>query len=245
MPYPSGQQYIDLHTHIAWNYPYIFSIRSLVKPLEIESFQPSAAAVSIGLHPWYIEPGKEHKLIELVRDASLNPNVMAIGECGIDLKIETQYRLQEKVFLKQAAIAEELKKPLVIHCVKAYQQLTNLLKQQKPKVPWIFHGFNNNEQVAMELINHGAYLSVGADLLKDNSKIRKSFPLLPPDHLFLETDEWQQPVWKLYAEAVKLLGITEKILKQHLFDNFRNCFPIHQDSESKIGTNEVLLVQKL
>jgi TatD DNase family protein len=232
MSYPTENQYIDIHTHTAWNYPHIFSIRNLVKPLEIESYQPSATPISIGLHPWFIEPGKEHKLIDLVLEASSQTNVFAIGECGIDLKIETQYGLQEKIFLKHAAIAEESKKPLIIHCVKAYQQLTNLLKQQKPQIPWIFHGFNNTEQVALELINHGAYLSIGADLLKENSKIRRSLASLPLDHIFLETDEWQQPIWKLYAEAVKLLGITEKILKQQLFDNFRKCFPEQQDSGS-------------
>jgi TatD DNase family protein len=224
MPYPTENQYIDIHTHTAWNYPHIFSIRSLEKPEEIESFSESNAPVSIGLHPWYITPGKEHHLIELVNNGARHFNVLAIGECGIDLKFELQYGLQEKVFLKQASIGEELRKPLIIHCVRAYHQFKNLLIQQKPTVPWIFHGFNNNEQVALDLVRQGAYLSIGEDLFKENSKIRKSFHAIPLDNIFLETDEWNQPVWKLYAEAASLLSIPEKELKLQVFENYQRCF---------------------
>ncbi|NVO21010.1 MAG: TatD family hydrolase [Bacteroidetes bacterium] len=221
-PFPG--QYIDIHTHISWNYPHIFSIKSLVKPSEIEDYKTSETAISIGLHPWYIVPGKEHAIIAKLKSIAVEPDVMAIGECGIDLKIETAYGFQEKIFLKQAEIAEEVKKPLIIHCVRAYQQLAKLMVQNKPGVPWIFHGFNHNEQVAEELIKQGAYLSIGADLLKDNSKISKSFIKLPMDYIFLETDEWQQPVWKLYAEASRLLSVTDKVLKEAIFQNYQRCF---------------------
>jgi TatD DNase family protein len=235
MLYPTENQYIDIHTHTTWHYPHIFSIRSLVKPGEQQTLPGASLASSVGLHPWYIEPGKENKVIAWIKEAASLSSVLALGECGIDLKIGTAYGLQEKVFLKQAAIAEELKKPLVIHCVKAYQQLLNLLIQQKPSVRWIFHGYNHNEQVAGDLIKNGAYLSVGADLLKENSKIRRSFPSLPPDRIFLETDDWQQPVWKLYAEAAKLLFMPEKDLKQRVLENFRACFPLGVEEESTNG----------
>jgi TatD DNase family protein len=225
MPYPTGQQYIDLHTHIAWNYPHIFGIRSLVKPQELETFRDLTTPVSVGLHPWFIDLQSNDQVIALVREAAALPHILAIGECGIDLKKDTPFALQEKVFLEQAAIAEEVNKPLVIHCVRAYQQLSNLLRQLKPTVPWIFHGYNHNGQVAQELIRQGAYLSIGADFLKENSKIRKSLPALPLDHIFFETDEWQQPVWKLYAEVARLISIPEKELKLQVFENFRICFP--------------------
>jgi TatD DNase family protein len=242
MLYPAENQYIDIHTHTVWHYPHIFSIRSLVKPEEQEALPEVSYAASVGLHPWFIEPGKENKVIAWVKETAIVPSVLAIGECGIDLKIGTAYGLQEKVFLKQAAIAEELKKPLVIHCVKAYQQLLNLIIKQKPSIPWIFHGFNNNEQVAADLIRQGAYLSIGADLLKENSKIRKALSSISLKHIFFETDEWQQPVWKLYTEASKLLSIPEKDLKLQVLENFKACFPFRVNEVSTNGheldTNE-------
>ena len=235
---PTVSQYVDIHTHTAWNYPHIFSIRSLVKPGEMESFRLLRVPVSVGIHPWFINQDKEDEMIAMILEAVVMPHVLAVGECGIDLKIDTPFKLQEKVFLKQAVIAEEVKKPLIIHCVRAYQQLLRLLQQQKPTIPWIIHGFNHNEQVAGELIKHGAYLSIGADFLKENSRIRKSLPTIPTDHIFFETDAWQQPVWKLYAEATKLLSIPEKELKLQIFENFRTCFLTTNIEESQMRSQK-------
>ncbi len=224
VPYPDEKQFIDVHTHHPWNYPHIFSIRNYVDRIEIETSRQLKTAISVGVHPWKCKPGEEEKFLELVKQASTLPHVLAIGECGIDLKIETPIEFQEKVFLQQALLADEIKKPLIIHCVKAYQQFSQLLQKQKPGVPWIFHGFNNTLQLAEELTGNGAYLSVGFDLLKENSKIRAAFYHLPIDQLFFETDEMQQPVWKLYAEAAKIFRISEKDLKKHVFENFERCF---------------------
>jgi TatD DNase family protein len=224
MQFPNANQYIDIHSHSNWNYPHIYSIRCLSKPEELENYREFARPITLGLHPWYIDPRTSRKVLEMVAEAAEFQTVLAIGECGIDLKIDLPYEQQEKVFLKQLAIAEKAQKPLIIHCVRAYQQLTNILLGNKPGVPWIFHGFNNNEQVAAELIRNGAYLSIGADLLKENSKIRKSFGSIPLNRIFLETDDWQQPVWKLYAEATRLLSIPEKELKFQILENFKACF---------------------
>ena len=224
MLYPAVNQYIDIHTHHPWNYPNIFSIRNYVEKAELESALNLDHALSAGVHPWKCQPGEEDEFLELVKQASVLPNFLAIGECGIDLKIDTAYDFQEKVFLKQAQVAEETHKPLVIHCVRAYHPLLQLIQNFRPSVPWIFHGFNNTAQVAEQLIKHGAYLSIGQDLTKENSKIRSAFFNLPMESVFFETDEWQQPVWKLYAEAAKVVGWPEKELKQIVFNNFTRCF---------------------
>ncbi len=224
MPLPTENQYIDIHTHTVWNYPYIFSIRSLVKPGEPEGYASCTGPASVGLHPWYILEDNKDEIIAVVRAAASLPHVIAIGECGIDLKKEIPVDMQEQVFRDQAEIALSVNKPLIIHCVKAYHKLTDLLKQIEPSTPWIFHGFNQHEEVAVELTGLGAYLSVGSDLLKENARIRKTILSIPPERLFLETDDWQQPVWKLYGEVSRLLGIPEKELKRQLYLNFMECF---------------------
>jgi len=221
---PLENQFIDLHTHSHHEDPAVFAIRSLVKPGEMELYKTLNRPVSVGLHPWFIDLREVGKMISIVREASKVDHVLAIGECGLDMAIQIVVDQQTKVFIEQTAIAEESGKPLVIHCVKAYPHLLALIKQLKPTVPWIFHGFNHNEQVANDLIRHGAFLSIGSDLLRDNSKIRKSIRLIPPDRIFLETDEWQQPVSKLYAEAANILNISEQQLKAQLRKNFKSCF---------------------
>ena len=230
MLYPTENQYIDLHTHLPWNYPNIFSIRNYVEKSEMEAALQSDHALSAGVHPWKCMPGEEEGFLELVKKASVLPQFLAIGECGIDLKIETACEFQESLFLKQAQIAEEVQKPLLIHCVRAYHQFQQLIQSFKPSVPWIFHGFNNTVQVAEQLVKHGACLSIGQDLTKENSKIRAAFFNLPMESVFFETDEWQQPVWKLYAEAARVIGWPENELKKMVSDNFIRCFKRPENS---------------
>jgi len=223
IPIPNEGQFIDFHTHTKWNYPNIFSIRSLVKPGEAGTYMLHDYPVSIGVHPWFINEARLADEVLQLKEAAAQAHIVMIGECGIDLKCNTPYPLQEKAFIQQAEIAQQLKKPLVVHCVKAYQSLTNYMKQLRPTIPWIFHGFNHNEFVAGELAELGAYFSVGADLFRENSKIRRTITRLPLDRLFFETDEWQQPVWKIYKEAAAILGLPEKTLIGQIHTNYLHC----------------------
>ena len=84
--------------------------------------------------------------------------------------------------------------------------------------------------VAEQLVKHGACLSIGQDLTKENSKIRAAFFNLPMESVFFETDEWQQPVWKLYAEAARVIGWPENELKKMVSDNFIRCFKRPENS---------------
>lgn len=229
MLFPRHDQYIDIHTHINWNFPHIFSVKSLVKPGEPETFTDTSKAVTVGLHPWYINDLTDYGILDTIRLASLSPHVIGIGECGIDLKKEISFETQEKIFIEQLLIAEACKKPLIIHCVKAYHHFQQLIIKSNPGIPWIFHGFNGNLQVATELLKSGAYLSIGSDLFKENSNIRKIAASLPLDRIFFETDEWQQPVWKIYKEMSTLIQKPDTEIKQQIVLNFLSCFGNHKD----------------
>jgi len=220
----SENQYVDVHTHCHSQDETVFTIRSLVKPGELELVSTLNEPLSVGLHPWFIEIGENEAVLDTVRKASHFDHVLAVGECGMDMLTKIPASVQEKVFLEQSKIAEEAGKPLLIHCVRAYSQLVALLKREKPSIPWIFHGFNHNKQIANELIRHGAYLSVGSDLLREHSNIRKSLRSIPMDRIFLETDEYQEPVNKLYTEASCILNLSVLQLKAQIFRNFRSCF---------------------
>lgn len=74
--------------------------------------------------------------------------LVAIGECGLDKVCKTDFVLQQEVFAAHIILANKLKKPLVLHCVKAYDEIIKMLSLHKNLVHVIFHGFNKNPLLA-------------------------------------------------------------------------------------------------
>lgn len=97
--------------------------------------------------------------LKIIEEKLQNQNCLAIGECGLDKRIEMPLEPQISVFEKQLALAEKFGKPVVIHCVAAFQEVIEIKKRLNVKVPMIIHGFSKNIQVADQLINAGFYLS--------------------------------------------------------------------------------------
>ncbi len=81
-------------------------------------------ACSAGIHPWYVDLNEEAQWEALVKYAE-KPQVIAIGECGLDKLCATEWNRQLHLFEKQIVLANELKKPLIIHCVRAYHEVFN------------------------------------------------------------------------------------------------------------------------
>ncbi|MCD7899651.1 MAG: TatD family hydrolase [Bacteroides sp.] len=154
---------------------------------------------SIGFHPWYISAQKQQNW-ELLMEAANLPQVLAIGEAGLDKLTETDLTIQETVFRKQIEISEELHKPLIIHAVRTFNEIVQWKKKIKPAVPWIIHGFRGKKEMAKELIDHGFYLSFG-EKYQDESLLS-----VPVEKIFLETDESKRAITTLYTEAARILS---------------------------------------
>lgn len=118
------------------------------------------AACSVGLHPWRVD---EHwqELVEQVRADAAMPNVWAIGECGLDSLQGCDMKTQEAAFRAQIAVAEAVGKPMVIHCVRAFDQLLRIHKECQPRMPWIVHAFRGKPELAKQLMAKGMLLSFG------------------------------------------------------------------------------------
>lgn len=101
-------------------------------------------------------------------------------------------------------------KPLIIHCVRAYEEVLAIKKEwgtQGDVIPWIFHGFNKKPAVAQMLLRAGAYLSFGAALLVPGSPAAQSLAICPPGRYFLETDDRNDvSIAAVYAAAAAILG---------------------------------------
>jgi TatD DNase family protein len=151
---------------------------------------------------------------------------LAIGECGLDKLSKVDFDLQEEVFVEQIKIANKINKPLIIHCVKAFNELINCLNLNDNKVPVIIHGFNNNENIARVMVNEGFYFSFGKALLGYESNAAKAIKNVGRKNFFLETDDADISIKYIYKKASELLGIDEEIIKQQIQSNFENVFKV-------------------
>ena len=182
----------------------------------------ASAYVSAGLHPWYLREKTLSNDFAELRAYAVRPEVVAVGECGLDKLAATAWDTQCRAFEWQIALAEMLQKPLVIHCVKAFQECLALLKQTT--VPVIFHGVNNRLSVIQPLIDAGYFLSFGKALLHPNAAILEAFRAVPLSQLFLETDDSRADIREIYKTASGLRNIPEKEIVLQLELNFGKVF---------------------
>jgi TatD DNase family protein len=177
---------------------------------------------SMGLHPWYINETTWVEEMKILEQYSNNKNVLAIGECGLDKICTTDYLLQQKVFAAQIALANKINKPLIIHCVKAYEEVVQQLQQNKNRVPVIFHGFNKNKILALQLIHKEFYLSFGKAL--QQPAMQELIKMLPPDKIFLETDDAAVNIEMIYLLATQALQLDINSLSLQIKKNATTVF---------------------
>jgi len=177
---------------------------------------------SIGLHPWYLKQGKWTEEFEILKKYADSNFVLAIGECGLDKSCTTDFLLQKEVFSAHIILANEIKKPLIIHCVNAYTEIVQVLKINRNNVPVIFHGFNKKEHIALSLIKEGFFLSFGKALL--NEKIQKLLIKLPVENIFFETDDDTITIEETYTTAEKILSIEAEVLQLQIKKNAIKLF---------------------
>lgn len=208
--------YYNIHTHSFSNNPQIIEIVNQY-PKEINLDLP---VYSVGIHPWYLNENDYQKELLLIEEYIQLPAFKAVGECGLDKRIDTPIELQKKLCIPQLLLAEKYKKPIILHCVAAYQEIIQLKKQLKLTVPMIIHGFSKNAQVAESLIKNGFYLSFGKYLLL-NTDLASVLKTIPTNQLFLETDTIEQSIFEVYNKAEEILGTS---IKQQLEDNYHRVF---------------------
>ncbi|MGE5394078.1 MAG: TatD family hydrolase [Candidatus Saccharibacteria bacterium] len=192
---------------------------------------------SVGIHPWHLESIEINECLQAMEQAMILPNVVAVGECGIDRAIDTEVVWQEYYFRKQAEMALRFSKPLIIHCVRAYPEVMRMKRLVRTTLPWIIHGFRGNEQTAASLIKNGFYISVGGKLLDDPRKM-KAFSMISLDRLFLETDDSHHSINDIYEQAARLLNIQVEDLQERIMANFKEIFAGNRTVANKIKTIE-------
>jgi TatD DNase family protein len=180
---------------------------------------------SVGVHPWHVETGKPTAALEAVAQLATKHNVLAIGECGIDRAIPTHVDVQTEVFLAQVRMAESIGKPVIIHSVRSGSDVLALRRYSEMSLPWIIHGYAGGQDMAERLLSKGILLSFGTALLDRKKKMAEVFRLMPLDGIFLETDESDVDIDRLYEEAARLRGMSVAMLADVIAANVARTFP--------------------
>jgi TatD DNase family protein len=211
--------FIDIHTHRHAFEAGSISIRNLFSDFDQI---PADGLFSVGLHPWYLEPNQAQALPDSLFRAAAVRNVLAIGECGLDTVCDTPMALQRAVFIRQIALANEVRKPLIIHCVRAFDEVLTILRKHRVSVPVVFHGFRQADRLAAKILDAGHYLSFGRHLLTPS--VSEVFRKLPADRVFLETDDADIPIADIYDAAATIRGVDIPTLSNDICILFKLIF---------------------
>ncbi len=181
---------------------------------------PGDGLFSAGFHPQYFTKDLQDQW-KWLAGVGEHPLCAAIGECGLDGRYPDD-SFQAEVLDRHIQLANELRKPLIIHCVRRFSQLPVFKK--KASVPMIIHGFNKKQSVADELRRHDFYLSFGKSLLQ-NVNLQRVLQDYPLERIFLESDTEEGILHDLYRKASMLKGISEIALINQIENNLKAVMP--------------------
>lgn len=223
----------DIHTHqiiLEENDDPYHSCILDVYPLEFEVAKESDKSLSFscGIHPWYSEDSESQ--MKYLAEIVSNPRIIAIGETGLDKIKGPTFNIQIPVFKQHIELSEQLKKPLIIHAVKAWEELYHIRKDAKPTQPWIIHGYRGNPQITEQMAKAGFMFSLGERFNVD------SLEFIPKDALFCETDESEITILKVYQQVAAALNVELDDFATQIAENVQRVFPaLQKPQEWKMG----------
>jgi TatD DNase family protein len=209
------QPFIDIHTHTPRNSSDIISIYN-IKPEESIPNSP----FSIGVHPWHINPLNYYSQIKNMEKPLSNENAIFIGECGLDKLKCSDFKLQQTVFQLQIKLAIKYQKPMILHCVKAFDEILMMLKNKISLDKIIFHGFHKSPEMAFDLTSKGYFISLGKSLFLQPDRMKTVFEKVNPENIFFETDDSDYSIEDVYQKASDISGKTIEFWKEQLNQNY-------------------------
>jgi TatD DNase family protein len=211
--------FLNLHTHKYTNQDNVIEIVNQY-PQEFDETIPN---YSIGIHPWYIVEDRIDIDLQIIESKLKNESCIAIGECGLDKRIEIPMALQQMAFEEQLTLAEKYQKPVIIHCVGAFQEIIAIKKKLNISVPMVIHGFSKNIEMANQLVKNGFYLSFGKSLFQVND-MKLVFNSILYDRIFLETDTIDKDIKAVYELAAKHRNIELEEMIAIISSNYNSIF---------------------
>jgi TatD DNase family protein len=200
--------FVDFHSH--------FLDMKVEGLFQASDFVVENHLFSAGIHPWKADKtGFKYDLIA-------HQNCRAIGEVGLDAICSVDRARQVRVFIEMIQLSEQYEKPLILHCVRTWNQIRDLKREFRPKQTWIFHGFRK-VNLLDEVLKEGVVPSFGAAILKDE-KLLGGVKELQNDQFFLETDDAPMHISAIYRSVAKVKNIPLCELKSQQFSFFKTLF---------------------
>lgn len=195
---------------------------------------------SVGIHPLDLAPGETPALEWLLAELN-HPNVVAIGETGLDYHYEPEAaELQQASFRLHLDAARTTGKPVVIHTRAARQDTLHLLREAALPQAGVLHCFTEDWDMARSALDLGYYISLsGIVTFRNADALRDVARQVPADRLLVETDSpYLAPIphrgkpnlpeyVRDVAEFIALVrGERYEQLAEQTTENFRRLFPL-------------------
>lgn len=145
---------------------------------------------AIGVHPHDVENDNADDIRKIYYECDIKEKVVAIGEIGIDYAfVKDNKEKQEKLFIEQINLANELKLPVVIHTREASLDTYNVLKKNKPQYGALLHCFKPTDDLMKLVLEDGYYVAFGGNITYKRSKSFGDYvKKIPINKILIETD---------------------------------------------------------
>ena len=220
-----------------------YDLASSKRAVELANTYPEIYA-AVGIHPDNAaECSKE--VIEELRKLAQDPNVIAIGEIGLDYywhKDPEERAAQKPVFVSQIKLADELGLPISVHARDAIEDTYRILKENNPKFGGVLHCYSGSVEMMREFLKLGLYFGFDGPITYKNAVTPKQCVReCPADRLLVETDSpYLSPtpfrgkpnnpknIPYIVAEMARIRECDEALMNKQLWKNFKKMFRVKQ-----------------
>ena len=214
-------QFFNVHSHRRPRNPEEFVCRNAYHFLSSDTLSKSSCPVSVGMHPWHSAAFSADVLTRL-KLLTNHPQVLAIGEAGLDKRNGPEMKVQIPCWEAQFALACETGLPLIIHCVRAWQEI--LPDVRKAAFPLLFHDFRGNREVLNRLLPFPAvFFSFGKSLIQ-SPESRQVFRCIPADRILTETDQAAISIREVYRKGAEIRQVNPVEFEEQIKKNARAFF---------------------
>lgn len=159
--------------------------------LELARTRPTELCSTAGVHPHNARTFDRHTLGEL-RNLARAPEVVAIGECGLDYDRDFSPRDQQRAaFEAQLELASELRKPVFLHQRSAHGDFERILRNARPKlVGGVVHCFTGDAAELDRYLELGLCIGITGFICDERrgTHLQELVRRVPTDRLMVETD---------------------------------------------------------
>ncbi|MFR9534006.1 MAG: TatD family hydrolase [Rikenellaceae bacterium] len=194
-------------------------MNNIIPYINIHTHQKRENEISIecvGVHPYEVESGERLSADDIL------PSTQAVGEIGLDFSRPISKQLQEELFEEQLSLAQDAGLPVVIHSVKSFERVMEILKKFSLKAV-IFHGFIGSYEQAQRAVERGCFLSFGHRCF-NSSKTLNALRKLQLNNIFFETDDYDISIEDIYLKASELRTENIEQIKAELYKNYKKIF---------------------